>query len=334
MKVEMIPIEKIYIPEERARATFTDEQTAELKASIQQHGFTVPILVAPMPDGRYMLIDGEHRVHIAKELGMTEVPAVITEGDEKRLSILNILANTARGTQNPADVAKMLKKAQEAGATLEELAAATGHTVQWVKKYLMLNELPDVYIQALKEGKLKVGHVEQALRLPTPQEIDACLSTAIHLGWDVETTKYYVENRLLTLEVAKTSKEYEHLLTPPSQEQAQQLVQYGECMLCHRMVDRKTLRLLQICPDCVNLLSYLLDQLGDPQTAMQTCFKALDFYFKFSPEFSAAAWPKQGEQKVSGITTQAKEIEANIDAIVDVILKKLEEKKKQQGGES
>ena len=58
LKYEEIPIEKIIIPEQRARATFTEEQYNELKASIQTHGFTIPILVRDLGDGTYELIDG------------------------------------------------------------------------------------------------------------------------------------------------------------------------------------------------------------------------------------------------------------------------------------
>ena len=43
--VKEIPIDKIIIPETRARATFTEEQHQELMASIKNYGFTVPILV-------------------------------------------------------------------------------------------------------------------------------------------------------------------------------------------------------------------------------------------------------------------------------------------------
>jgi len=83
LNVKKIPISKIIIPEDRARATFTPEQEAELKASIETHGFTVPILVADNGDGTYLLIDGEHRIMVAKELGYTEVPAVIVEKDDR-----------------------------------------------------------------------------------------------------------------------------------------------------------------------------------------------------------------------------------------------------------
>ena len=82
--VKEIPIDKIIIPEQRARASFTEEQHQELMASIKNYGFTVPILVQDNKDGTYTLIDGEHRTLIAKELGYEKIPAVIVEADTKK----------------------------------------------------------------------------------------------------------------------------------------------------------------------------------------------------------------------------------------------------------
>ncbi|MBW2674709.1 MAG: ParB N-terminal domain-containing protein [Deltaproteobacteria bacterium] len=103
MKVEEIPISDIIIPEERARATFSPEQNEELRASIEKNGFTVPILVRALDDGKYELIDGEHRIQVVSELGWDKIPAVVSELDDTRATLLNILANTARGSQNPMD---------------------------------------------------------------------------------------------------------------------------------------------------------------------------------------------------------------------------------------
>ena len=86
--VKEIPIDKIIIPETRARATFTEEQHQELMASIKNYGFTVPILVQDNKDGTYTLIDGEHRTLIAKELGYEKIPAVIVEADTKKACLL------------------------------------------------------------------------------------------------------------------------------------------------------------------------------------------------------------------------------------------------------
>jgi len=284
VEVKEIPISDIVIPEERARATFTPEQYEELKASIQTHGFTIPILVRPLPDGKYELIDGEHRIQVAKELGYEKVPAVITDADDKKATLLNVLANTARGTQNPMDVAEALRKAYDAGATIEELAAATGHTKSWVRLYLTLTELPEHYKEALRTGKLKVGHIQEAMKLNDPVEIDAALQSALIHGWTVSVMKYYVEQRLNAIRRAEAEGDLKVLEHPPSPEEAQEMVQYGECMFCHRMVPRNDLRMPVMCEEDYELLMWINEQIGPPDKAKWIIYNAVNMYLQFQRE--------------------------------------------------
>jgi len=280
MRVEKIPIDKIIIPEQRARATFDEEKLAELRASIEKHGFTVPILVRELPDGKYELIDGEHRLKIVKELGWKEIPATILKVDDAKATLLNVLANTARGTQNPMDVAEALKKARDVGLTEEELAAATGHDIKWVRLYLTLNELPDEYKEALRSGKLKVGHIKEAMRLQTPQEIAAALDSTLVHDWSVSVLKYYVDRRLEEIREAYEKGEPDKIAEPPKPEEAQQMVTYGDCMICRKKWPRKELMMPVICPDCRALLEYIIDQLGDPKKAINIVYEALKEYFE------------------------------------------------------
>jgi ParB family chromosome partitioning protein len=270
-----VEISKIVIPDKRATATFTKEQHDELKASILTNGFTVPILVRPLPDGKYELIDGLHRIEIVKELDWTKIPAIVTSADEKKASILNILANTARGSQNPIDIAEMLDKTLKAGATIDELAAATGHTKDWVEFYLTLVKLPDVYKDALRQGVLKVGVVREALRMPTPELTDAALAEAIKMGWTVEQMKTIVD-RYVADEAVKQFKKGE--LTSPEELpkfDTTKLLEYDDCMICKRKVPRGQTWMKVICNDCLTLTQYLVDNLGDPKEALDYVYKAL-----------------------------------------------------------
>jgi ParB/RepB/Spo0J family partition protein len=280
MRVEEIEIDKIVIPEQRVRATFTDEQKAELKTSIEKHGFNIPILVRQVEDGRYELIDGEHRIEVMKELEKETIPAVITDDDEYKATMLNILSNTARGTQNPMDVAEALKRAYDAGAVVAELAAATGHAEDWVRTYLTLTELEDWVTEALREGGLKVGHVQEAMRLDDDREIYSALKTALELKWNVSTLKYYVEQRIVELEELGKAGKDGFVESPPTPRYAQELVSYGDCMTCKRKINRSDLYMPVICIDCRALLEWLIEQLGDPKEAMQTVYNALQLHFE------------------------------------------------------
>jgi len=302
-----IEIDKIIIPEKRARATFTPSQEAELKASIKESGFNIPILVRPLAEGKYELIDGEHRIKVVKEMGWSKIPAIVTGADENKATILNFLANTARGNQNPMDVAEALAKTSQAGLSTEELAAATGHTKDWVEFYLLLVKLPDVHKEALRKGVLTVGVVKEALRMPTPELTDSLLTEAIQMGWTVEQAKNVVDAYVAQEEVKQFKKGE---LTEPGELpefDTSKLTQYDECMTCGRKVPRGNTWMKVICNDCLNLLTYLTKNLGNPKEALDIVYKALsekmerekfeELKRKFEPEAKKKEAPPSEEHK-------------------------------------
>lgn len=73
-KLERWPIERL-VPYERNARTHSPEQVAQIAASIQEFGFTNPILV----DGQDGILAGHGRLMAAKELGLAEVPVVVLD---------------------------------------------------------------------------------------------------------------------------------------------------------------------------------------------------------------------------------------------------------------
>jgi DNA modification methylase len=74
-KVERWPISRL-IPYARNARTHSDEQVAQIAASIREFGFTVPVLV----DEQGTLIAGHGRVLAAHQLGITDVPTMVARG--------------------------------------------------------------------------------------------------------------------------------------------------------------------------------------------------------------------------------------------------------------
>ena len=71
MKIEQISVDCL-IPYARNSRTHSDEQIAQIAASIKEFGFTNPVLT----DGTNGIIAGHGRVLAARKLGMTEVPII------------------------------------------------------------------------------------------------------------------------------------------------------------------------------------------------------------------------------------------------------------------
>jgi hypothetical protein len=73
-RLEMWPVDRL-IPYERNARTHSDEQVAQIKASILEFGFTAPILV----DGEDGILAGHGRLQAARELELPEVPVIVLD---------------------------------------------------------------------------------------------------------------------------------------------------------------------------------------------------------------------------------------------------------------
>ena len=89
----MVNINDIEPNRDQPRKTFTDEALKELSDSIAMHGVIQPLLVRPLSDGGYQLIAGERRWRASKMAGLTEIPAVVFDGDELKAAQVALIEN-------------------------------------------------------------------------------------------------------------------------------------------------------------------------------------------------------------------------------------------------
>jgi ParB-like chromosome segregation protein Spo0J len=108
----------------------TPKQMDSLKTSIQRDGFCAPILVRPYKRGRYEVISGNHRFMAACELGMVEIPCVVSNMDDAAAKRLAINLNTIHGEPNPELLAPFL-------AELDLAALMEIHIEEPMKKELL-----------------------------------------------------------------------------------------------------------------------------------------------------------------------------------------------------
>jgi ParB-like chromosome segregation protein Spo0J len=85
-RIELWPLERL-IPYERNARTHSPEQVAQIVASIQEFGFTNPLLV----DGADGILAGHGRLAAAKDMGLAEVPVIVLDhlsAEQRRAYIL------------------------------------------------------------------------------------------------------------------------------------------------------------------------------------------------------------------------------------------------------
>ena len=112
---------------DQPRKSFDKESLEELADSIAINGVLQPILVREYGQGRYQIIAGERRFRASKIAGLTEIPAIILEKDDRAASEIALIENIQREDLNPIEEALGYRKLMtEYGLTQEKVAERLG----------------------------------------------------------------------------------------------------------------------------------------------------------------------------------------------------------------
>ena len=100
---QVVSLGLLVVSKQQPRRYFDLEKQQHLVQSIQEHGILEPLLVRPLPTGKYELVAGERRYRAAQELGLAEVPIIILNlSDEEALQIA-LIENLQREDLNPVE---------------------------------------------------------------------------------------------------------------------------------------------------------------------------------------------------------------------------------------
>jgi ParB family chromosome partitioning protein len=157
-EIVQLEIDKILIPEDRVTSVFDSETYEELKRSIKQHGILQPLQIA-LVNNKYVLVDGLHRLMIARELGFKTVPCIVKEMSEDQLLITNLIMNRQRGRSNPAEEAKILVKlVDEYKYDFDKACEVLGFSRSTGDKYYRIGKyLAQEVLEMLHDGLISTG---------------------------------------------------------------------------------------------------------------------------------------------------------------------------------
>ena len=154
-----LPISQVEPGLKQPRKRFDEESLQDLADSIRIHGIIQPLTVRRLSSGYYQIIAGERRWRAAKLAGLSEIPAVIIEADDRKVMELGLIENLQREDLNPIEEANGYKVLMsEYGLTQEEVAQRVGKSRPAVANALRLLTRPDPVHLLLEEGKLSAGH--------------------------------------------------------------------------------------------------------------------------------------------------------------------------------
>ena len=163
-----IPISQVEPGLNQPRKRFDPEALADLAQSIRLHGIIQPLTVRRLASGYYQIIAGERRWRAAKEAGLSEVPALIIEADDRKVMELALIENLQREDLNPAEEARGYQSLMEDyGLTQEQVAQRMGKSRPAVANTLRLLALPQDLMELVESGQLSAGHARAILAAPT-----------------------------------------------------------------------------------------------------------------------------------------------------------------------
>lgn len=148
------------------REVFDERALKELAVSIKEHGVIQPIIVRNV-NGKYEIVAGERRYKASALAGLTKIPAIIRNLDDKESSKVALLENLQRKNLNAIEEAKTYQKILELDQmTQEELAKTMGKSQSAVANKLRLLNLSEEVQDAILKEQISERHARALLNVP------------------------------------------------------------------------------------------------------------------------------------------------------------------------
>ena len=166
-----VPIEFLSPNPKNPRRHFGDADLTDLAQSIREHGVVQPVVARPSPTqaGRYEIIAGERRWRAAQRAGLSEIPIIVRDVNDRTALELAIIENVQRTDLNPVEEAMGYQQLiDDHGYTQADLGQVLGKSRSHVANTLRLLKLPDVIRDMLVDGALSAGHARTLVTAQDP----------------------------------------------------------------------------------------------------------------------------------------------------------------------
>lgn len=184
--LHQLSIDQLVRGKYQPRRHFDPDQLNELAESIKTTGGLLqPIVVRPLPGGKYEIIAGERRWRAAQIAGLTEVSCVINHFTDEQSLQASIIENINRADLNPIEEAHAYQRLIDEFHYLhEEVADAVGKSRTKITNALRLLKLDSKVQELLISGQLSEGHGKILAGVPLQHQLMLAENT-IQKGWSV-----------------------------------------------------------------------------------------------------------------------------------------------------
>ncbi len=192
---KVLPIHKVEPNRNQPRQDFDEEELEALSESLATHGILQPLTVRELDSGYYQIIAGERRWRAARMAGLTEVPVVVIEADDKKAMELALIENLQRQDLNPVEEALGYQSLMsDFGLTQEDTAQRVGKSRPAVANALRLLNLSDAILEKVRDGRLSAGHARALLSMRSEKKQLEAMQKIIALGLSVRQAELLCKN--------------------------------------------------------------------------------------------------------------------------------------------
>ena len=188
-----LPISQVESCSSQPRKQFDPDALADLADSIREHGIIQPLTVRKLQSGYYQIIAGERRWRAARMAGLTQVPAIVIEADDRKAMELAMIENLQREDLNPIEEAEGYQLLMDSyHMTQEEAASRVGKSRSSVANVLRLLKLCPPVRAMVEDGRLSGGHARTLLPL-SPELQESAAATILKSDLSVRQTELLIK---------------------------------------------------------------------------------------------------------------------------------------------
>ena len=192
---KLLPLHRVEPNPNQPRQDFDEEELAALAESIRVHGVLQPLTVRETGGGYYQIIAGERRWRASRMAGLTDVPAIVIEADDRKAKELALIENLQRQDLNSVEEALGYQSLMnEFGLTQEEAAQRVGKSRPAVANALRLLTLDEKVLDMLRAGELTAGHAKAILMLKSEKKQLEAAQKIANLGLSVRQAELLCKN--------------------------------------------------------------------------------------------------------------------------------------------
>lgn len=188
-QVQRVAIKQVRPCPFQPRKDFSDASLRELADSIKEQGIIQPLIVRKNGEG-FELIAGERRWRAAQLAGLTEIPIIVRDADDRAVLELALIENLQRENLNPIEEAlgysQLIEQFQ---LKQEEAATKVGKSRAVVANALRLLKLAPELQSLIRDGQLSVGHAKVILGLATGAEQKLAAESVLKNALNVRQTE-------------------------------------------------------------------------------------------------------------------------------------------------